>query len=533
MALADSLNTPKASAFLSGKGMPPTPKGYVGVQEIGPIKEELTEARTKAEKDVGMADINIEREKSSQTIRDLEGQQVLAQKTAEDIRALPEREKLKTKREEFTEMKFVPTKDTAQDIAGLFSLVNVIGMAMGGGGKQSAQQAMYAMNGMLEGYQKGRGDLYKKEKESFDKNFKAMQEAVKTLEKDYEEAVKMYQYDKDAADIARKLALAKSGSSLFKAMEDRVGFIATLNAIKETVSSVDKAAEVQNKLQEAEDKRKTAAQEKERDRQFKLEMTRISAQGTQNRRDEKALQALGPALREIASQYPDGTANNLVGASPKDKDRITGSWRAIQESEDVADYVARNPNAVGAMAVVKNILKIDAIKSIKNEDEKQAAVDKSAMVDAAIDKAVQQNKITSDDAQSAKILQKKLFSLALSDVQGSGQRGSVYLDRQFQNLYDQASRQSTLMEIVRERAMENDRNLKMYKLNVERNQYPQNFPLINTQSVDTYIQDRKPKSSVPSDVEKSLQGKPDGTGKKAPDGKIYRIYGGVVKESAE
>ena len=280
MALADSLNTPKASAFLSGKGLPPTPKGYVGAQEIGPIKEELAQARGKAEKDVGMADINIEREKQAQTIRDLEGQQVLAQKAAEDIRALPEREKLKTKRDEFTEMKFVPTKDTAQDIAGLFSLVNVIGMAIGGGGKQNAQQAMYAMNGMLEGYQKGKADLYKKEKESFDKNFKAMQEAVKTLEKDYEEAIKMYQYDKEAADIARKLALAKSGSSLFKAMEDRVGVIGTLNAIKETVSSVDKAAEMQNKLQEAEDRRVTAAAEKKAARELQLQIAKIRAAGT-------------------------------------------------------------------------------------------------------------------------------------------------------------------------------------------------------------------------------------------------------------
>ena len=266
MALADTLNTPKASAFLSGQGLPPTPKGYVGVQEIGPIKEELSQAKSKAEKDVGMADINIEREKQAQTIRDLEGQQVLAQKSAQDIRALPEREKLKTKREEFTDMKFVPTKDTAQDIAGLFSLVNVIGMAMGGGGKQSAQQAMYAMNGMLEGYQKGRGDLYKKEKESFDKNFKAMQEAVKTLEKDYEEAVKMYQYDKDAADIARKLALAKNGGSIFKAMEDRIGVIGVLNSIKDTASSVDKAAEMLNNLQAKTDAAAAA------ERRFKLQM---------------------------------------------------------------------------------------------------------------------------------------------------------------------------------------------------------------------------------------------------------------------
>ena len=288
MALADTLNTPKASAFLSGQGLPPTPKGYVGVQEIGPIKEELSQAKSKAEKDVGMADINIEREKQAQTIRDLEGQQVLAQKSAEDIRALPEREKLKTKREEFTDMKFVPTKDTAQDIAGLFSLVNVIGMAMGGGGKQSAQQAMYAMNGMLEGYQKGRGDLYKKEKESFDKNFKAMQEAVKTLEKDYEEAVKMYQYDKDAADIARKLALAKSGSSIFKVMEDRVGMVGTLNSIKDTVTSVDKAAEMLNKLREADDRRKFAAEEKAQSRAFQAQQNEFNRQV---RRDAMLMQS--------------------------------------------------------------------------------------------------------------------------------------------------------------------------------------------------------------------------------------------------
>ena len=249
MALADTLNLPKTAALLGGQGMPKTPKNYVGLAEKAPVEAELTEAQVKAEKDIGMADIGIKRAEQEQKIQDLEGQQVLAQKSAKDIRALPEREALKTKREEFAEMTFAPTKDNAQDLASLFSLVNVIGMAVGGGGKQNAQQAMYAMNGMLEGYQKGRADLYRKEKDSFDKNFKAMQEAVKTLEKDYEEAVKMYQYDKEAGEIARKLALARSGSPLFKAMEDRVGMVGTLNAIKELRSSVDKGAILQNNLQ--------------------------------------------------------------------------------------------------------------------------------------------------------------------------------------------------------------------------------------------------------------------------------------------
>ena len=43
-------------------------------------------------------------------------------------------------------------------------------MALGGGAKQNAYAAMAAMNGMLDGYQKGRADLYKRERDMFDKN---------------------------------------------------------------------------------------------------------------------------------------------------------------------------------------------------------------------------------------------------------------------------------------------------------------------------------------------------------------------------
>ena len=45
---------------------------------------------------------------------------------------------------------FAPSKENLQDQAALFSLINVIGFAIGAGGKQHAQQAMSAMNGMLE-----------------------------------------------------------------------------------------------------------------------------------------------------------------------------------------------------------------------------------------------------------------------------------------------------------------------------------------------------------------------------------------------
>jgi len=136
-------------------------------------------------------------------------------------------------------------------------------MAIGGGGKENAQASMSAMNGMLEGHQKGRADLYKQQQIEFDKNFKAMQAAVQSAEKEYEEAVKMHLVDKEAGEIARKMALAKMHSPMLKAMEDRLGPLAVLNTLKELKTSVKNATELENKLQAQADKRQDAKDAKE------------------------------------------------------------------------------------------------------------------------------------------------------------------------------------------------------------------------------------------------------------------------------
>jgi len=116
-------------------------------------------------------------------------------------------------------------------------------------------------------------------------------------------------------------------------------------------------------------------------------------------------------------------------------------------------------------------------------------------------------------------------------VQGSGQRGSVYLDKSFQNLYDQASRQDTLLKIIKERSQDNNRNLKTYKLNIERHNNPEQFPLLENESIEKYIKDRSPASEIPEKVTNALKGKPDGTtAKTKSDGKTYVINGGVVTE---
>jgi len=220
------------------KSIPATPKGLLGPAETGASDVEMMQAKNIARENVGKAEVGIEKAKRTEKTAELAGQADLEKQFAERRKNLPELAELKTGEEKLGSMAFVPTKDTATDIASLYSLVNVIGMAMGGGGKQNAMQAMYAMNGMLEGYQKGKADLYKKEKESFDKNFKSMQTAVSTLKDRYSRALEIEKLDKEAGRIEKALALSQAGSPVLKAMEDKQGSI----RVMETINDLDKAA---------------------------------------------------------------------------------------------------------------------------------------------------------------------------------------------------------------------------------------------------------------------------------------------------
>jgi hypothetical protein len=432
-------------------------------------------------------------------------------KRKEEIYATPDLQKQKIEA-------FVPTPESGSDLAKLFALTTAITFFGGGSGRYSGMAAMGNLASAMDGYKKGRKDLFAQELKEYDKNMKSAMENNKIIEDKLKEYLDLATTDKDKALV--KLAE-------IKALTARQGAAADIE--KMTYKQLSEHAQ---KLAESKAKWIEHVQKMESDANLKKALLSMKAAQTGERRDEKILQAIGPALRNIAEQYPEGTAISLAGASPDDKKRVQGAYRAVEESEKVADFVARNPNAVGALAVAKNFLKVDAIKSLQSEDEATVAAGKSAIIDQQLDAGVQKGEISRDDAEAAKVLQKKLFALALADVQGSGQRGSVYLDRQFQNLYDQASRDTTLVKIIRERAEENNRNLKGYKLNVERHNNPELFPLVETRSVEDYMKERRPKTSVPDNVEKALKGKPDGTGARSGN-KTYRVYGGVVKEVQE
>lgn len=251
--------------------IPPAPKGYMGPRELAPVEEEIGSELLKAKQKVGEADIGIEKAKREEQARGFETKAIGLKKEAEEIELMPEKQALKELREKERGMEFIPTKDTVQDVAGLFGLISVIGMVVG---KKNAQMAMGNMNAMLEGHRKGRADLVKKEALEFDKNFKAMQVKVAAGLNEFQEALERRKSNKEAGQLLEQAALLRMESPLLKAIYDKQGPIAVVERLKEIQKSATQTApQLVNQLQTAADARAaTAAREAARERQHKEDM---------------------------------------------------------------------------------------------------------------------------------------------------------------------------------------------------------------------------------------------------------------------
>ena len=247
--LTNQLKQPKA-----------TPEGMLGPNEVGPVLSELGSAESEAALKVAEGDIAIKEAERQDVAKEARLKSENLDRFSKEVQAMPERTTLQQAREDMSAMSFVPTKDTATDLAAMFSLINIVGMLVG---KSDAQRSMYAMNGMLEGYQKGRADLYKKEQVEFDKNFKAMQAKVATLEKALTEAMEVKKYDREKGDLMVTMALAESDSQVLKAMRVRQGDVAVLENVRKARKDIDTLVGLNNTLAQNANQRADA---KERER---------------------------------------------------------------------------------------------------------------------------------------------------------------------------------------------------------------------------------------------------------------------------
>jgi len=181
------------------------------------------------------------------------------------------------------EVPFTPTKDNAMDLATLYSLIGVVGFAIGSGGKGNAMAAMSAMNGMATGYQQGRMDLYVREKDLFDTNLKQLKIRADTLGRDLERITKLAAYDRQKAELEADALFAEQGANFMKEYTRKYGLPKSLELAKQNVQNAQKIFELKERQEET-------ARNKAEERAFKLQLAGMQ---DQTRRDIAAMKGGG------------------------------------------------------------------------------------------------------------------------------------------------------------------------------------------------------------------------------------------------
>jgi hypothetical protein len=124
---------------------------------------------------------------------------------------------------------FKPTQETFITMSSVAGLIAFVGSAMGQQGKRSGKSAIDSMTGMMNGYQTGRQDLFRREQIKYDKELQTMKAMNDKLLKDLTLAQDVMKYDfaKGQADAA--LAIAGYAGPVTKATFENQGNEKALN----------------------------------------------------------------------------------------------------------------------------------------------------------------------------------------------------------------------------------------------------------------------------------------------------------------
>jgi len=304
---------------------PELPKtGRIGFKEALGVQEPFLKRKTELQPQITAAEGDIAKAKQAQSEVLASGKQQAMQDFATAEKGAKETYEGKLEAEPLPA--FVPTKDSAKDIAGLFSVISVIGLLVGGGGKQASLRAMGAMDGMLKGYRQGRSDLYKQQRNEFDANFKTMLQKHQEFRKEMEDAVKLASTNKEAGMAAAELAATKSGSDIVKATLRKGDLIGAYKLVDESQQGAEAALKLEAKARDAEAAEKFRREQAAANAEIKREIAELKTQGgskaTQQafiaQRAVTALQGAASTMESVMKLPAGSNAGFLPNLSTKD-----------------------------------------------------------------------------------------------------------------------------------------------------------------------------------------------------------------------
>ena len=264
---AFNVPAPKELTGLStgmGAGVPGVPEDFVAARakfkkptDVSTEQARMLQQQGKLEQDIGMA-TQAKEQYIAEAKADIATQE---RQAAQNIEA-----NLEATRKSFPYPEFHPTKDNIESLSTLFGLIGVIGAALGGSGKLSATASLNAMGGMMKGWQQGRSDLWKKEKDEFDKGMLKVKAVLDDAYKDADRAMKTLAYNRSEAEALANQSAAKLGGQVGKQILAKQGverYFQYLDGVKKDLTEAEKRAFEQSKF---------AAEEKARERRHQESM---------------------------------------------------------------------------------------------------------------------------------------------------------------------------------------------------------------------------------------------------------------------
>jgi hypothetical protein len=218
---------------------------------------------------------------------------------------------------------FIPHEENANDLMMLFGLLNVVGFAIGSGGKEYSQAAMSAMNGMLEGHQKGRDDLYKKEKSIFETNQKRLDSRIKQLLAFMQDNELLTGMDKTARDQAIESEFLQTGATFMLNYYRQKGAQPTIELLEQTVKTMGEVSKLSRaEVIRAEDQAREDVQKAD-ERKFKLYVAAKQEEKARARAREERLFQISVKEQELAAaEDKDRRNKDFESAMAVEKNRV-------------------------------------------------------------------------------------------------------------------------------------------------------------------------------------------------------------------
>ena len=334
-------------------GVPTKDAQKIDVKSLGKLgsQERLLNIRQQ-EVDVGQQELEAKRQlaESQQKIAELKssGQSAITSQEAERAKGIYQ--SVEGYREKNPAPELTPTKENIQSLSTLFGLIGVIGMAMGGAGKQSATASLNAMGGMMKGWQQGRADLWKKEVQEFDKNMLSWKAKLDDAIKKAEAAYKILPYNRLEAEAKLNDVLTSMGSSLLQQQYKVQGFEPTIKNLQNLGKDADSAIKesgVERRHRETIEAQRSL-KEYEIELQEKKTLSKMGTAGPQraiyeatgkfvpSANEAKSIQSASTALRDITDlrtrlKDPEIQAGLLAVPAPL----ITKLKSLVGQDEDV------------------------------------------------------------------------------------------------------------------------------------------------------------------------------------------------------